>query len=327
MSDLNQYSLSQTIGSTMKPIGPSHFGNFGLLGVTSSSLAAREVYASRRRTTGFSLQQDRLVAQAFEDVRDGASPDSLLWDKHLVRQYLQRCRTLGLDANDAALARRVVTIRKNKKRFADLGIRLTPTTRTEPQLSIVPKYAHLVEFALVRLRYRYGASIDEILLEPFLGDQFENLCLQSAPELSPQQVRLAALYIRKTRFLEKKNRSAILALDLSTLESRWTPPSRLSDVDPTELPEEPGMFEICEKKRLLFVANVDELQTPIAGLQDEAGPLTIVASQFWHPEPQGLSVRYLVGKKVEGVSMRHWEHRLIHDLRPTLNWPILDKAA
>jgi hypothetical protein len=327
MADLNQYSLSRALGSIMKPIAAPRFGNFGLLPTTSSTLSARESYVSRRRRVGLSREQDLLVVKAFEETRDGASPDSLLWDKHLVRRYLHRCRELGLDAPDAVLARRVITIRKNSKRFSALGVSLAPTSRSEPTPSIVPRYAHLLEFALVRLRYRYGSSIDDILLEPSLGDQYESLCLQIAPELSPQQVRLGALYIRKTRFLEQRHRSVILGLNLADLEPDWTRPIAISELSPPDVPEEPGIFELCEKQRVLFVAKVDDIRTPLASLKDEAGPLSIVASSFWKAAPEAVVCRYLLGTSIRGVPSRFWERRLIHDLRPSLNWPMTDRAA
>ena len=64
---------------------------------------------------------------------------------------------------------------------------------------------HVIEFALVRLRYRYGASIDDILLDPDLGEKFEQLASELAPGLRDVDLRLGALYIRKTRHFEKKD--------------------------------------------------------------------------------------------------------------------------
>jgi hypothetical protein len=326
-SDLNQYAVSQVLGSTMKPIGQLQFGNFGLLRAAANVLSAKEVYLSTRRRSGLSPHEDHVAARAFEDVRDGCSPDSLLWDKHLLRRYLQRCRELGLQAPDAVLTRRIITIRKNSKRFAKQGIALSPTTRNDPQPSVISKYAHVIEFTLVRLRYRFGVSIDEILLEPLLGDEYERLCLEIAPELSPQQIRLAALYLRKTRFLARKTKAEVLSLDIAKLERRWTTPTRLSELNLDQVPDQPGLFELCEKNRHLYVARVDDIRSPAAMLKDPAGPLSIVSSAFWHPEANSISLRYVAGAKIDGVSLRVWEHRLIHDLRPTLNWPIQEKGS
>ena len=188
------------------------------------------------RLTHFSYNEDRLVVQAFEDVRQGAATDAILWDRSLARAFAQRCRQLGLEASDAFLNRRLINIRKNIRRYEQHGITIAPATKSETHPSIVPQYAHVIEFALVRLRYRYGASIDDILLDPDLGEKFEHLASELAPGLRDVDLRLGALYIRKTRHFEKKDLAKIEGLDLEVVEKAWSKPVSLAAVNPRQRP-------------------------------------------------------------------------------------------
>jgi hypothetical protein len=154
MSGLNQAAISKLLGSEMRPVKGTRFGGFGVLATTAATLKALRQSESESAARKFNLDEDRLVARAFEDVRDGASPDSLLWDKDLARRFVERCHELGLVFAAALLVHRLLRIRNGAKEYARRGVKLSPTTRKEPHVSIVPQYAHVIEFALVRLRYR-----------------------------------------------------------------------------------------------------------------------------------------------------------------------------
>ena len=185
MEDLNHYEISRILGSKVKAIGGSRFGGFGLIRTTAEALKAKE-HSQQARTDhkDITLEDERLIVQAFEEIRDGAAPDRILWNKDLALKFEQRCRELGMRFSPTLLKKRLLNIRKNSPRYAERGIVISPTTKREPQKSVVWRYAHAIEFALVRLRYRYGASIDDILLDDELGDKFEEQALAMAPSLS-----------------------------------------------------------------------------------------------------------------------------------------------
>ena len=321
MAELNQYALSKILSSKMKPVKEARFGNFALLETTAEGLRARESSGPTRSTFGFSYKQDRVVVDAFEDVRQGAPPGSILWDRGLRRRFTQRCRELGLDAPDAFLARRLINVRKNRQRYEKHAIRISPSTQQERRPSIVPQYAHVIEFALVRLRYRYGCSIDDILLDPQLGDQFENLALDIAPELSRADLRLGAMYIRKSRFLAKKERSLLDSLDLSTFEQQATEPIPLTDVKQQKIPETAGLIEIKEGERYLYISRNENLRPTVEQFVSGRA-FEIMASSFWQPQLDSISLQYVGGNEVAGIAVRKWESRLIHDREPVFNWPI-----
>ncbi len=147
MGSLNQYSISQALGSKMKPVKEARFGNFGLLETTAEALRARESAEPSSGAAFFTYAEDRVIVKAFESVRQGAAPDAILWNTALAPQ---------VSANVAArwaLTHRMLSsavaystcVTKNKKRYEKHGIRIAPATARDPRPSILPHYAHIID--------------------------------------------------------------------------------------------------------------------------------------------------------------------------------------
>ncbi|MEX0718814.1 MAG: hypothetical protein WD066_19635 [Planctomycetaceae bacterium] len=331
MTDLNQYELSKTLGSRITPVQEVRFGATGLLRTVAEGLKAHErLQQSDEKDVDFGYEDDRTIVQAFEDIRgtppDNAPPDALLWDPKLAAEFVRRCRELGFDAPEAAIKRRVLNVRKNKSRYAKKGIFLSPTTKKETLPSISPMYIPSVEFALVSLRYRTGASIDEILLEPRLANGLEELVHRSVPTLSGEQIRLAALNIRKSRFIRKADRKEVGSLDITGLEAKLSAPIVVNELDIDTLPDDPGLIELDEATRHLYVCRSESIRAAATQLANGVA-FSIVDGRFWHPDLERIALRYVVGRDVGGFSMQKWEHRLLQVFKPVFNWPIQRTAA
>lgn len=305
----------------MAPVKRAEFGNFGLLTTTAEALRACKASNSSGVPMQFSHDDDRLVVQAFEEVRNGAATDAILWNKSLAGAFAERCRQLGVVAPDAVLHRRLINIRKNPGRFKTHGITIAPATKSETHPSIVPQYAHVIEFALVRLRYRYGASIDDILLDPELGEKFEQIASELAPELQDIDLRLGALYIRKTRHFEKKDRHMIEGLNVETIEKAWSNPVSLADLNLADVPSSSGLIELKEGGRFLYISRNEAIHTAAEQLRTGKA-FDLVANGFWTPRLDEITIQFATGTKVGGVPMTVWEKRLIRDREPIFNWPI-----
>jgi hypothetical protein len=325
MEDLNQYAISKTLGSTMTAVKRSRFGSFGLLETVAEVLRARSATAEADSATGeittFSYSEDAVVVRAFEDVRQGAAPDALLWNWELAEAFYERCKELGLSAPDALLGRRLITVRKNIRRYEKHGITISPTTKNEPHISILPRYAHVIEFVLVKLRYRYGVSIDNILLDRNLGEMFEKQASSLAPGVSAMDLRLGALYIRKTRNFSKNDREKLTSLDVSVIDRALTERLSLAKLKPQSIPEEPGLLEVREFDRYLYISR-NECLRPAVEQFHTGEAFDLVANGFWTPRLENITVQVVAGTKVDGVGIGLWERRLIHDWEPVFNWPV-----
>jgi hypothetical protein len=328
MSGLNHDAIRKILGSEVRPVMGARFGGFGILATTAGTIKALREASSELASKEFTIDQDRLVAVAFEEVRNGASVDALLWDTDLAQRFVQRCKGLGLAIPAVALVYRLLHIRKNSRKYARHGITLSPTTRKEPRQSIVPRYAHLIEFALVRLRYRYGASIDRILADPELSEIFESLALEVAPELTREQLRLGALYVRKTRRINEGEVEKARALNPAVVEKAMTQPISLARINTDQVPSAPGLLELRERDRYLYVARNETLRSAVEQLRT-GRVFGVVASGFWEPVLENITLRYVVGRKVRGVRTADWERRLIQAREPVFNWPLTkeDEAA
>jgi hypothetical protein len=324
MSGINHYAISKILGSEMRPARGTRFGGFGILEATAETLKTLRQADHELAARKFTLDDDRLVASAFEAVRNGASPDALLWDTDLAAGFVARCGELGLAYPPASLVRRVIHIRKSPATYARHGIRLSPTTRSEPHPSIVPQYAHVIEFALVRLRYRHGASIDTILADPELAREFETLALEVAPGLTGEQLRLGALYIRKTRHISKGDAEKAQALNPTQVEQAMSESVSLASVNTGEVPSAPGLLELREGDRYLYVARNDNLRPAVEQLRTGRA-FSVVANGFWQPALETITLRYVAGRKVGGVPTTRWELRLIQAREPIFNWPMTKK--
>lgn len=298
------------------------FGNFGIMGTVGSILGRKP---RRAKAVEFDYDMDRRVAAAFEAVRGGYSTDRILWDEKLARRFHLEAKKLGLHAPAAQLNRRLITIRKNPTRFRKHGIELSPFTVLDPQPSVVPQYAHVLEFSLVKLKFRYGASIDDILLDPDLVEEYQRLAREAAPQLTNIELRLGALYVRKTRHLKKDEAKLFEGLDPVRLESELQDLGNLENAQADKAPAGTGLIEVLENDRYLYISRNENLRATIHQLL--SGPtLKLMANQFWSPKSSSIRLRIFDGKMFQGTSVARWQLKLIHEKAPVFNWPVSEVA-
>jgi hypothetical protein len=326
MKDLNQFAISKILGSKIKQIAPVGFGNFASIATVEEVKRGLRGDCRDLTAPAFGYDQDAVVVRAFEDVRNGAPTDELLWNKHLARSLASRCRAIGLDAPQSYLIRRLITVRKNAPRYKEHGIGILPTTKKESHPSIVPEFAHVVEFALVRLRFRYGSSIDDILMDESLGDKFEELAHQIAPSLSSKDLRLGALYIRKNRVMKRKDLATLDALDIAVIDSSWQASTSLAELRPDDIPASPGLIGLKEEGRYLYISHNKNIQSAVRPFGN-ADAFRLMASTFWKPQPDAITLAFATGEKVAGTAIETWERKLIQELEPVFNWPMPRRAA
>ncbi len=326
MEELDQSVISKILGSKIKPVGPVGFGNFASVSTTEEIQKALRGDGRSVEPRAFGYEQDAIVVHSFDEVRDGASIDELLWNKDLASSFVARCRELGLDAPQSVFIRRLMIVRKNAARYREHGIAIRPTTQKGILPRIVPEYAHVIEFALVKLRYRYGSSIDDILMDRFLGDKLEDLVRQIAPSLSSRDVRLGALYIRREREMKKRALEKMNALDLAAIERAWKGVIHLSEVRPDEIPVSPGLVELKDEDRYLYIARNSDIRSAVRQLST-GDAFRLMAGSFWKPRLETITLAFAPGQRIAGASIESWQRKLIHDRNPVFNWPMAQDTA
>lgn len=310
---LNHYAINKIMGGQMVHAGRMRFGRLGLGAVVGGMLKHRPRPNAR---VAFDIDADRVVHEAFVRTHCGASAESVLIDTSLAARFHSAARRLGLHASAADLNRRLLNLRKNPGRYKKFGLILPPATQTTPEPSIVPRYAHVIEFSLARLRLRYGVSIDDILIDPELGEEYERMVRSAAPSLTPREMRLAALYIRKTRYIAKQRAALIDSLDTVKIEDAFADVRDASALDARE-----GLVELLEDGRHLYISHNEDVRASAEQLTSESS-LAFMANDFWQPKRGSLQVRVFLGHDFLTVPVAHWQLKLISDKKPVFNWPV-----
>ena len=181
----------------------------------------------------------------------------------------------------------------------------------------------MIEFALSRLHSRYGISIDDILIDSDQAVEYEKMVHEAAPRLTSMQIRLAALYLRKTRSITKKDAHLVASLDPSKIEASLTNLGAVAEIRPA--PEGPGLIELLENDKPIYISRrrpesrgQRNLQRPLAAF---------MANDFWTPDPERLVVRIFEGDRFLKASISNWQLRLISVRNPVFNWPVRAEAA
>jgi hypothetical protein len=315
---LNHYAINQVVGGKMVAGSRARFGNFGLLGTLGTVLKNRP--RPNAKVT-FDIAADQKILNAFIKVSDGYSPESLLLHAPLANKFHSEARRLGIHASAADMNRRLINIRKNKARYSQFGLAIPTATKTSPQPSIVPGYAHVIEFALSRLRSRYGVSIDDILIDPDLTTEYEKMVHSVAPNLDSLSIRLAALYIRKTRYVAKKEEVLFESLDIPKIQSAFSEIGNISEIDITEVPSSEGIIELLEDNRYLYISRIADLHASVEQMRSPSS-LAFMANDFWQPKPESLSIRIFKGPKYLEVPIKQWQLKLISENKPVFNYPV-----
>jgi len=244
----------------------------------------------------------------------------VLLDPKLAARFHSTARKMGLHAPAADMNRRLINIRKNPARYKKHGIVLPRATKIEPHPSIVPRYAHVIEFSLARLHSRYGVSIDDILIDPELGTEYE-MVLSAAPKLTPLEIRLAALYIRKTRYISKSREELVQSLPTEAIELAFHEVGTAAVLDVSAVPTGEGVIEVLDANKHLYISRSEDLRSAVDQITSESS-LKFMANDFWQPKRENLLVRVLAGHEFLGTNVSEWQLKLISEKRPVFNWPI-----
>jgi hypothetical protein len=315
---LNHYAINQIVKGRMVPASAKmRFGRIGLLNVAGQMLKHRP---RERAKVSFSYETDTIAVDAFAKVHGGVSPETVLIDSDLVSRFHAEARKRGFHASAADLNRRLINVRKNKARYNAHGIYLPKTTVSDPQPSIVWKYAHVIEFSLSRLHSRYGVSIDDILIDPDLAAEYEKMAQVAAPDLTSYQLRLAALYIRKSRFIPKKAETIIRTLKPEKIEAKFGDVGTLARIK-LPIPDDTGLIEVLEDGRHLYITRNENLQQAVEQLASPAS-LKFMGNAFWEPDPSRINIRIFLGEQFLKVPISQWQLKLIAARQPVFNWPI-----
>ncbi|MBI5763558.1 MAG: hypothetical protein HZA51_08555 [Planctomycetes bacterium] len=317
MSRLNQYAISATLESKVSTGSAPHFG---MLGIYQSAFHARAKPPGKTEGT-LGSNFDEEIIRAFTDVAEGRAVDPVLVSPSMSSAFLKKCKKLGVTAPPALINRRLFRIRK-------IGGLLPAATVVEPEASIDETNIFAIEFGVVRIKYLYGATIDDMICEPSIGAEFFRFVKSIAPHCDEHVARLGALYLRKTRNLRKVEDKKVESIDVREVECSWVDAGTLNEIKPNRLQNVgPGIIELIEPSRSLYMYQTDTSAASAISQFADSQLWKTVGNLFWTPDLRQIRLRVLPSSLVHGFTMRNLLLRLIRGHHPLFNIPVDNKAA
>lgn len=195
---------------------------------------------------------DFRVKEAFNEVRDGRSPEYVICNPILNESFLSAARELGVQGNDAEINFTLLNIRKRGE-LADC-----PTTRRKKSDPNLKHYQNAVLNTARLVEKQFGKNVDEIICNPDTRAQFDALIQFMCPGTSAFESQYAALSLRKSNRLKPEPVGHIIravsskALDLAGLEDRLA-----------DLPTGPGVYVFFDEEVTLYAGKADNLRRRI----------------------------------------------------------------
>ncbi|MEE9129487.1 MAG: site-specific DNA-methyltransferase [Phycisphaerales bacterium] len=209
-----------------------------------------------RRIRGID-EVSRNIVVAFQEVHNGLSTDRVLADPELNSQFLDACKMMSLPGSPAEWNRRLIGLRKAK---ALTHLRPMKPTRLPANELDLAEFGS--EAAMAILEDRHGTTLDRILCDPILAEEFDKIAQRFAPNWSALHYRWGALRIRKAAHARNK---AAAALDHRLTKVRFGRPREVDRGRPVH--EVPAVYVLAESSgRPFYVGATSNLKERIAAL-------------------------------------------------------------
>jgi hypothetical protein len=249
-----------------------------------------------------------LVRRAFLAVHEGLSTDRVVADPEMNGRFLEECRRLGSEEPARLLNQRLLNLRK----ASDLkGLpRSRPTSFAHEE-----QYRFASEVAARYLERAKGLNVDQILCDPNLAHELDQIAADLAPGYRPLQYRWAALNLRKSKRLAPE------------LLARVAPPAscvsfgRVEAIQADQLPTGQGLYVFydAESKQALYVGEAGSLRKRLEKHLDHSDNKSL-ARWLWDHGAQNLFLE--IHSLPDGTSTqvrRALEAELIRSRRATFN--------
>ncbi len=286
-------------------------------GVSLNQLVVTKLAIQMSRLATSSTPEMALIAQAYLEVRDGYSIDRVVADPDMDRQFLHRCRQLGLGGTDFDLNWKLFNGRKNKY-FTDLPKTKNYTASKKDEFEFSSEMAIRFVQQQVRLRDVRDVSLDKIVCDPDLAGEFDKVAQRLAPGFTPLDYRWVALGVRKAagRYAAKAK-----TIKLPSFDSLGSTRS----VRASAIPTEQGMYIFRCEYDSLFIGQTDNLRHRVERHFDGGGKAGI-PDWLYDPGSRGISLGIVTTPGVSPTDRKIVELGAVLTYKPYFNY-VGTKAA
>jgi site-specific DNA-methyltransferase (adenine-specific) len=246
------------------------------------------------------------VLKAFLRTRNGYSPDAVIADPALNARFLAACRELGAGETDFELNHCLYNLRKSKR------LEGHPTTR-RVSLRHKDEYEFAAEIAARFLERRQDTTLDRIICDPALAQEFDRIAQELAPGFSPLEYRFAALNLRKARRLRPEVSPHLLPA--TQVESFG-----VADIDINRIPKSQGIYLFYYKDEgLLYLGEARNLRDRIRKHLEHSDRRDL-ARWLWEHGADDLYVEiHVLPDETTNAARKAVERELIRSRRPRFN--------
>ena len=307
MSKVNQFAVSAILNSEI--IGRFSFGHGQIDSIADGQrfLDVRSIVQSPAEIHGDEIVDREKVKKAFLQVRtardDRGSSDLYIADPIRNALFLAKCRRLGLKVSDYILNKTLLNARKNRL--------LTGLHSVKTSIDY-EDFAFACEFAATELKYKLGVSIDDIVCDPAVAQQFDAIAARLSPGHTSLDYRWAILSIRKS------GRSIDWKASYRMPKFRHT--FKLVGGQLDKLPEDGAAYILYEKAngRSLYARSTERLRHAIE-MHRHSRFLDAILDKFWEPKVDDFIVAF--AEIPVRAMLKPVERKIIEDEKPLFNVP------
>ena len=204
--------------------------------VSKGKNSQADATARQQRYNDIQLELTQLgVMEAFKLTHDGYSIDRVVADPDLNASFREACRELSLVGDGRTWNTMLFRLRK-AGRLAEIDT----SRRTSISWCDHEPYLFASEIALQSIiAAKTAKTIDEILCDPTLAEQFDQHAMQFAPGYSSLEYRWAALGLRKAA-KTARTRGSVLSAPV-----RFDASYEIAAIGSIDLPELPGVYVVA----------------------------------------------------------------------------------
>jgi site-specific DNA-methyltransferase (adenine-specific) len=223
---------------------------------------------------------DSGIAEAFFATRNGFPVDRVIADPELNDQFVAACTKLSLRGSAFDWNHGLMNLRK-KGRFK--GLPPSKPTTFEFEQKEFDRYRFACEIAIQHFEQDGKVTLDHILCDPRLARGFDQYVLAMLPDKpSSLRIRWFALRIRKSANYISRT-SANLDAKITIGHEATNP----FDLNPSDVPAEPGLYWLSGKNKHLYVGETENLRERL-GVQFEGG----IKFDFWGISREQLQLTF-----------------------------------
>lgn len=280
-------------------------------GVSLNQLVVTKLAVQISRLASGRTPEMAAIAQAYLEVRDGFSIDRVVADPKMNRQFIRRCRELGLTGSGFDLNWMLFNGRKNKY-FSDLPKTKNYTASRKDEFEFSSEIAVRYVQEQVWEREARSISLDKIICNPDLAAEFDEIAEKLAPGFSPLDYRWVALGVRKAsgRYATKAK-----SVDLPSFDVL----GQTRSVKASSIPAEQGLYLFRCEDDSLFVGDTDNLRHRIER-HFESGGEDGLPDWLYHRGSKAIRLGIVPMPKVTPTSRKIIELGAVNRYRPLFNY-------